>query len=111
MKKSELKTIIKEEYKTLTGKTLMNEESLATKIMYLFFAPKMKKDVAKIKKTPEFQELERQAKLAVKELEVITKKLERRYDDQQDVIKKVNKLGWKLKPWDNAQDLIKQVKK
>ena len=67
MKKSELKQIIREEYQTVTGKpiSMLTEESIITKILYLFLSPKVKRDIKKVKNSSEYMELERQAKLAV----------------------------------------------
>ena len=93
MKKSKLKQIIREEYYNVTGKHVIMEESLITKILYLFLAPKVKRDVNKIKKTPEYIELERQAKLAADELETISKKLERVHDAQIELEKDAKKHG------------------
>jgi len=88
MKKSELKTIIKEEYTTSKSKSMI-VESIVEKMIALFLTPKINKEVKKYKKTPEYLELERQAKLAVKELEVISNKLERAYKDRDDAHKEL----------------------
>ena len=98
MKKSQLKHIIREEYQTVTGKpiSMLTEESIITKILYLFLSPKVKRDIKKVKSSPEYIELERQAKMAAKELEAITKKLERAYKDSDAAIKSMQSAGIKI---------------
>ena len=98
MKKSQLKQIIREEYQTVTGKpiSMLTEESIITKILYLFLSPKVKRDISKIKNSPEYIELEHQAKLAAKEMEAINKKLERAYKDSDKNIKDMQKAGIKI---------------
>jgi hypothetical protein len=98
MKKSELKQIIKEEYQKMNknNKSILTEESIITKILYLFLSPKVKRDVNKIKKSPEYIELEQQASIAAKSLEAINKKLERAYRDQDTNIKSMQKAGIKI---------------
>jgi len=95
MKKSRLEQIIREEHNAVHGKKIITEESLITKILALILSPKVKKEVAKIKKTPEYIELEQQATLAIKELEAINKKLERVYADRVDLEKEAKKIGIK----------------
>ena len=46
MKKSRLEQIIREEYQLVTG-NMLTEESIITKILYLFIAPKVKKEIKK----------------------------------------------------------------
>jgi hypothetical protein len=98
MKKSELKQIIKEEYQKMNknNKSILTEESIITKILYLFLSPKVKRDIKKVKNSPEWIELERQAKLAASELEAINKRLERAYKDQDTNIKSMQKAGIKI---------------
>ncbi len=98
MKKSDLKQIIREEYKTVTGKSIsmLTEESIITKILYLFLSPKVKRDIKKVKNSPEWIELEQQATMAAKNLEAINKKLERNYKDQDASIKSMQKAGIKI---------------
>lgn len=95
MKKSKLKQIIREEYQNVTGNLLV-EESIVTKLLYLFLSPKIKKDISKIKNSPEYIELERQAKLAAKELEAINKRLERSYKESDATIKSMQNAGIKI---------------
>lgn len=110
MKKSRLEQIIREEYTNVNGKGLIMEESLITKILYLFLSPKVKKDIVKMKKSPEYIELERQATLAVKELEAINKKLERAYKEQDANIKSMQKAGIKITADMSPKDQFKAYK-
>lgn len=109
MKKSKLKQIIREEYYNLTGKTMITE-GIVEKIIAMFLTPKINKEVKKIQGTPEYKELEQETKKAVKELELVSKRLERAHSERQDIIAKAAKLGWKLKPWNNMEELLDQVK-
>lgn len=95
MKKSQLKQIIKEEYKQVTG-NMLKEESIITKLLYLFLSPKVKRDIKKVKNSPEYIELERQAKLAANELDAINKRLERAYTKSDKSIKDMQKAGIKI---------------
>lgn len=112
MKKSELKRIIREEYQTITGKPIfmLTEETIVSKVIALILKPKINKEVKKIKNTPEYIELERQTKLAVKELEQISNRLEREFESQEKIISGAKKLGWNLKSWSNTQELLDQIK-
>ena len=98
MKKSQLKQIIREEYQTVTGKpiSMLTEESIITKILYLFLSPKVKRDISKIKKSPEYIELERQATLLAKTLEPINKRLDRIYNNRIELEKEAKKYGIKV---------------
>ena len=87
MKKSKLKQIIREEYQNVTG-NLLTEENIVDKIISLILKPKINKEVEKIKNTPEYIELEREAKLAIKNLEAMSKRLERIADEQSELEKK-----------------------
>jgi hypothetical protein len=100
MKKSELKQIIKEEYQKMNknNKSILTEESLITKILYMFLAPKVKKDINKLKKTPEYKEYEQQAKIAVDNLEQISDRLSRVHRAQEDAIDAASKVGIKYRP-------------
>jgi hypothetical protein len=100
MKKSDLKQIIREEYKTVTGKSIsmLTEESIITKILYMFLAPKVKKDINKLKKTPEYKEYEKQAKIAVDSLEQISARLSRVQKAREEAIDAAAAAGVKYKP-------------
>lgn len=100
MKKSKLKQIIREEYQNVTGNLLV-EESIITKLLYLFLSPKVKKDIAKVKNNPEYIELERQAKLAAKELDAINKRLDRDYPKWKAKEAAAKKAGV---PWSKSVD-------
>ena len=112
MKKSELKQIIKEEYQKMNkyNKSILTEESIITKILYLFLSPKVKRDIKKVKNSPEWIELERQAKLAASELEAINKRLERAYKDQDTNIKSMQKAGIKITADMSPKDQFKAYK-
>ena len=95
MKKSQLKQIIREEYHNVTG-NMLTEESIITKILYLFLSPKVKKDIEKVKNSPEYIELERQASLLAKTLEPINRRLDRIYNDRLELEKDAKKYGIKV---------------
>ena len=113
MKKSELKQIIREEYQTVTGKpiSMLTEESIITKILYMFLGPKVKKDINKLKKTPELQDLEQQAKIAVKELEAISNKLDRAYERRKQYAAQFKDLGIDIDPWSSPEEFLENLRK
>jgi hypothetical protein len=94
MKKSQLRQIIKEEYKTVTGKSSITE-NIVSKLITLILKPKIDRNVKELKNKPEYIELEQQAKLAVKNLEAITDKLVRVSKKQDELEKEAKKLGVK----------------
>jgi hypothetical protein len=93
MKKSDLKQIIREEYKTVTNNSL--SEGIVDKLIQLVLSPTINKKVKELKTTPEYIELEQQAKLAVKNLEAITDKLVRVSKKQDRLESEAKKLGVK----------------
>jgi hypothetical protein len=62
----------------------------------MFLSPKVKRDIKKVKNSPEWIELERQAKLAASELDAINKRLERAYKESDKSIKDMQKAGIKI---------------
>lgn len=104
MKKS-IRQLIKEEVQKV--KLSILEESIVNDIMMLVLSPKIKKVVKTIKSDPEFQELERQAKLAKDELEAITKRIERNLDKREKAVAEMKKAGIKV---DTSMDSTQMFK-
>lgn len=90
------------------NKSILTEESIITKILYLFLSPKVKRDIKKVKNSPEWIELERQAKLAASELEAINKRLERIYSNRLELEKDAKKYGITVKPGMTFDEIMAQ---
>lgn len=108
MKLSKLKSIIREEIRRELNSKKHLEESIVTDLIALVLTPKVKKEAAKLKKTPEWKELELQAKKAADELEMVAKRLERVHKDQEDLAKEAKKLGIKVKPGMTFDEIMAQ---
>lgn len=110
MKLSNLRTLIREEIqKEVFSKKAQQynslTENIVADIIALVLTPKVRKDAAKLKNSPEWKELEAQAKKATAELEMINKRLERLQKEQEDLAKEAKKLGVKYKPGMNAWEI------
>jgi gas vesicle protein len=84
--------------------------SLIQKFIELLLTPTLNKKVKEYKGTAAYKELEQEVKQSIESIEQITKRLERTVKEQEDTIKKANDLGWKLKPWNSTEELLKQIK-
>lgn len=84
--------------------------SLFNKILELLLTPAVNKQVKKYKNNPSYIELEHQLKQSIESMEYITKELEKTVKEQESIIKKANNIGWKLKPWNSTDELLRQVK-
>ena len=84
--------------------------SLIEKFIELLLTPTLNKKVKQYKKTSDYKELEQQVHQSVEAIDQIIKRLEKTVKEQEATIKQANALGWKLKPWSNTEELLKQIK-
>lgn len=99
MKKSRLKQIIREEYQTITGKSLLKED-IIDGLIKLFLDPIILYKARKLSQDPEWIELRRQAKIAAEEMETKSKNLEliiKRREEERQLLAKNKSTGKKKK--------------
>lgn len=110
MKLSNLRTLIREEIQkeVFSKKAQQHEtllESIVGDIIAAVLTPAVRKIADKYKKSPEYKELEAQAKKAADELELIAKRLERVHKEQEELAKEAKKLKIKYKPGMTAWEI------
>ena len=96
MKRSELKTLLREQI--YHSHLSILTETIISDIMSLILSPKVKKAMKALRKGPDFIELERQAKQAKEELEAINKRIEANLTRREKVIQDMKKSGIKVNP-------------
>lgn len=106
---SKLKKLIKEEIYRVRLDIL--EEGIAADILSLILSPKIKKAMKQLKQDPEFQELERQIKLATEEFNAITKRLERNLEQRTRIVDDMKKSGIEVTTNMNSQQIYNAYKK
>jgi hypothetical protein len=84
---------------------MAEKESFLTKLIWSFIKPKVQRDIAKLKNSPEYIELELKAKLAAKELETINKKMDGSYIAAKKAYDDAAKKGYKWKS--TPEDMFK----
>jgi HD superfamily phosphohydrolase len=103
-----LKSLIKEQVYHVRLEIL--EETIISDIIALILSPKAKKNLKALQNDPEYIELEKQAKLASKELEMINRRLERNLEKQQKLVNDMKKAGVKVEINMNAEQMYQAYK-
>ncbi len=88
MKREEIKKIIKEE-----TEAFLIGEGLIDSLVSLFIAPKLKKDIKKLKNSPEWKEWMQKIKSTSQEMEMINDRMEARLKYYDELEKNADKLG------------------
>lgn len=109
MKRNQLKSLIREEVQKV--RLALLDESIVSDIISLILTPKVKKAMKALKADPEFQELEKQAKLAQQELEAINKRIERNLEKRQKLVDDMKKSGVDVRVDMNADQIYNAYKK
>jgi CHASE1-domain containing sensor protein len=125
MKVSKIKQIIKEEVVNVKTQllreeitTLNNEyntrltlyESVLGSIMALFLEPKARKKAEAIKTSAEYKELEQQIKVSSEALEQTTKRLKKKIDEYESLIKGLQNDGIDVKMGDSMDRILQKTK-
>jgi len=91
MKRSEIKKLMQE-----VKEELIISEGIIDKLLFLFLSPKIKKDVDKLKNSPDWKELVQKINTTRDEMEMYNKRLEKYLKDCEENAKWFRKRG--LKP-------------
>lgn len=95
MKKSQVKQIIKEEVARANSNLIT--ENMISDFLALILQPRVNKEIAKYKDTPEYKELEREIEQAKKKMERAAEKVNKLAKEREDMYKEAKKLGIKFK--------------
>lgn len=96
MKPFQLKTLIREQIHQ--ARLQLINENIVQDLISLIVSSKVKKAMKSLQDDPDFQELQRQAKLAKDELEVISKRIETNLTRRNKAIQDMKKSGIKVDP-------------
>jgi hypothetical protein len=125
MKASELRKLIKEEIVNVKKQKLREDihflddgynaarklyENVLSSIMSLFLEPGARKKAEAIKTSPEYKELEQQIKVSSDSLSQITRRLERKIDEYDSLIKGLQSDGIDVKMGDSMDKIVQKVK-
>ncbi len=91
MKRSKLIQIIKEE---VNREIII--EGIIDKLLWLFLSPKVKKDVSKLKGTPEWKELVQKINTTRDEFDFFNKRFEKRLEDCKKMVTRSKKMGYDI---------------
>ena len=104
MKKSQVKQIIKEE--VARAKSNLMTENMISDFLALLLQPKVNKEIAKYKSTPEYKELEREIEQAKKKMERAAAKLNKVANEKEKMAKDAKKLGIDIKSDFTYYDIV-----
>lgn len=125
MKSIELRQLIKEEIvnvkiqlikeninklNNIYDTRLSLHETVLSSIMSLFLEPGTRKKAEAIKSSAEYKELEKQIKVSSEALDQITKRLKRKIDEYESLIKGLQNDGIDVKMGDSMDKIMQKVK-